>query len=45
MAFNVDFDEHFVLQDDQLEAERRELRQAILKLVTAYGKEGEEKAR
>ncbi len=37
MGFNIDFDDHFKLQDDQIASERDELRQAILKIVTAYG--------
>jgi hypothetical protein len=39
LAFNADFDEHFMLQDGDLDSERQEVKKAILKIVTAYSRE------
>lgn len=39
LAFNIDFDDHFMLQDDDLGSERQEVKKAISKIVTEYGKE------
>ncbi len=39
LAFNADFDDHFVLQDGDIELERQEVKKAILKLLTDYSRE------
>jgi hypothetical protein len=37
LAFNADFDDHFNLQDGDIDSERQEIKKAILKLLTPYG--------